>query len=924
MTIDPDDPRLTAFVLGELEPAESALIEAALIESAECRQAVEEIRLTSRLLTQQLHEESQAHALAPGLDHEITVQKLLRPVKSPRPWWRNGPMLVGLAAILVFGATISLISIVPAARHAKMKPRQPASQATIAHTPLIFRSVKDSEAGITVVQAERGAAPAPAASGERLENWAYYKPVTPESAPTAHPAESAAGSGARGDAHDARKRMAKSPASLARGDRAQSSTVASASRPWASKGNAPAGEQRIVAESRDGTDATKLSTIAERAPVAAGASRPPQIAARAPAARPLGGAMQGRTLALAPARPAPRQLKERLAEEPPATPPALALHDDAGNDQERSKLRHKTAQLGDQASKARGFGGGAVPQVKSEGMARNGAGAQAGDQAAGQQNKGNAEGMARNGADAQAGNQPGQQDKAKFAFETKEAGAQHGLGEGVPKADNLAVAPAAGGEAFMQIVENTFCDVSTEPQSTFSIDVDTASYATVRRFLTQNMLPPQAAVRIEEMLNYFSYRDAPPPASSPDPFAVYAEVAGCPWNAQHRLARIGIASKSIDQSRRPPSNLVFLIDVSGSMDAPERLPLVRWGLARLVEQLGEDDRVAIVVYATSAGLYLPSTSCSKKAEIVASIDQLRAAGSTNGAAGIQLAYDVATQNFIKNGTNRVILATDGDFNVGITDDNDLVRLIQAKVMSGVFLSVLGFGIDNHKDLKLEQLANKGNGHHAYIDSARELYKVLVEEMGSTLITVAKDVKIQVDFNAAMVSRFRLIGYEDRILAHQDFNDDTKDAGEIGAGHHVTALYELVAPGADASRANLARSGLAVLGKKVKGDTESLTVKLRYKKPNEETSQGLERKVIDQGLDFGHASGDLKFAAAVAGFGMLLRDSPYKGSLTYPGLLEIAQPALAEDPSGYRKEFVDLVQKARALRRAAANQPRDAP
>ena len=335
--------------------------------------------------------------------------------------------------------------------------------------------------------------------------------------------------------------------------------------------------------------------------------------------------------------------------------------------------------------------------------------------------------------------------------------------------------------------------MSLDRQSTFSIDVDTASYSNVRRFLVQNSLPPKDAVRIEEMLNYFPYHDAPPSSASEDPFAVHVEVAGCPWNAQHRLARIGIAAKPIDQSNRPASNLVFLVDVSGSMNADNKLPLVQWGLQRLVEQLGENDRVALVVYAGAAGLVLPSTSCQNKAEILSAIEQLQSGGSTNGGAGIQLAYDVAVQNFIKNGTNRVIMATDGEFNVGLIPRPDLVRLIEAKAKSGVFLSVLGFGMGNIKDATLEQIADKGNGHYAYIDAQREAYKVLVQEMGSTLVNVAKDVKIQVDFNAAKVAQFRLIGYENRIMAHRDFNDDTKDAGEIGAGHHVTALYELVPP-----------------------------------------------------------------------------------------------------------------------------------
>ena len=341
------------------------------------------------------------------------------------------------------------------------------------------------------------------------------------------------------------------------------------------------------------------------------------------------------------------------------------------------------------------------------------------------------------------------------------------------------------------IVDNAFQNVRNDPQSTFSIDVDTASYSNIRRSLNQNILPPKDDVRIEEMLNYFPYRDAPPSDADEVPFAVHTEVAGCPWNAEHRLVRIGIAARPIDQSRRPPSNLVFLIDVSGSMDQADKLPLVKWGLQRLVEQLGENDRVAIVVYAGASGLVLPSTSCINKAQVMSAIDQLQAGGSTNGGAGIQLAYDLAAKKFIKNGTNRVILATDGDFNVGITDRDQLIKLIQAKAKSGVFLSVLGFGTGNLKDANLEQLADKGNGHYAYIDSPREAYRVLVEEMGSTLITVAKDVKIQVDFNPAQVAEFRLIGYENRIMAHQDFKDDTKDAGEIGAGHHVTALYEIV-------------------------------------------------------------------------------------------------------------------------------------
>ena len=470
-------------------------------------------------------------------------------------------------------------------------------------------------------------------------------------------------------------------------------------------------------------------------------------------------------------------------------------------------------------------------------------------------------------------------------------------------------------ESYNPIVDNPFHRAASEPLSTFSIDVDTASYSNVRRFLTQNTLPPKDAVRIEELLNYFPYNDPPPAESSPDPFAVHVEFAGCPWNAKHRLARIGIAAKSIDQSKRPPSNLVFLVDVSGSMQEPNKLPLVQWSLQRLVDQLGENDQIAIVVYASASGLVLPSTSCLHKAEILSSIEQLRAGGSTNGGAGIQLAYDVATKNFIKNGTNRVILATDGDFNVGVSDNDELVRLIEAKAKSGVFLSVLGFGMGNIKDDKLEKLADKGNGHYAYIDSPREAYRVLVEQMGSTLITVAKDVKIQVEFNPAKVGAYRLIGYENRIMAHRDFNDDTKDAGEVGAGHHVTALYEIAPPGADGEDASgvdpLEYSKTTASGSP---SNESFLLKMRYKPPAGETSRKLEIRVVDEGRSFGESSEDLKFASAVAGFGMLLRDSPHKGSLTYAGVLEIAEPVSAHDPSGYRREFLAAVRQAKSLAR----------
>ncbi len=471
--------------------------------------------------------------------------------------------------------------------------------------------------------------------------------------------------------------------------------------------------------------------------------------------------------------------------------------------------------------------------------------------------------------------------------------------------------PAAG-EDYQRLFENLFQKVDQDPRSTFSIDVDTASYANIRRFLNQNQLPPPDAVRIEEMINYFPYADAPA-TEGPDPFAVHVEMTACPWNPRHRLARIGIAARPIDQSQRPPSNLVFLIDVSGSMQAANKLPLVQWSLSRMVEQLGENDRVAMVVYAGASGLVLPSTSCMHKSRILSAIEELQSGGSTNGAAGIQLAYDVAAENFIKNGTNRVILATDGDFNVGVTNQDDLVRLIESKAKSRVFLSVLGYGMGNLKDSTLEKLADKGNGHYAYIDSPREAYKVLVEEMGSTLVTVAKDVKIQMTFNPTMVKAFRLIGYENRMLAHRDFNDDTKDAGEIGAGAHVTALYEIVPRGPlDEPVANRVHDEERDGSFDFAPAEPSFTLRLRYKPPKEDESKLIERKVTDQGRRFATASDDMRLAASIAAFGMLLRQSPYHGDATLSNVIEMARPTLASDPGGYRAELLDLMKKAERL------------
>lgn len=467
-------------------------------------------------------------------------------------------------------------------------------------------------------------------------------------------------------------------------------------------------------------------------------------------------------------------------------------------------------------------------------------------------------------------------------------------------------------DAFQRITDNPFLAVVQNPLSTFSIDVDTASYAIIRRFIEQATLPPKDAVRIEEMVNYFNYDYAPP--TDERPFATHCEVAQCPWKPEHRLAKIGIKGKVIADDKRPRSNLVFLLDVSGSMDDPRKLPLVKASMQQLVGKLGENDRLAIVVYAGASGLVLPSTSCDHKETILSALERLQAGGSTNGGEGIQLAYDLAVRNFIKGGTNRVILATDGDFNVGVTNQGDLTRLIEEKAKTGVFLSVLGFGMGNLKDATLESLADKGNGNYAYIDSLKEAKKVLVEQMGGTLVTIAKDVKIQVEFNPAVVGAYRLIGYENRLLRNEDFNDDTKDAGEIGAGHTVTALYELapVAMLADLKLPNVDPLKYAKPAAAVAENAELLTLKLRYKQPDGDVSQLIETPVRDGGAKWADASKDFRFASAVASFGMLLRESPFKGNATIGSVLELAQEAKGADAAGYRAEFIELLRKAQPL------------
>jgi Ca-activated chloride channel family protein len=476
-------------------------------------------------------------------------------------------------------------------------------------------------------------------------------------------------------------------------------------------------------------------------------------------------------------------------------------------------------------------------------------------------------------------------------------------------------------EAYDRIEDNPFLAVQHNPLSTFSIDVDTASYANVRRFLRQGQLPPKDAVRIEELLNYFSY--SYPQPQDGQPFSVTLETAQAPWKLEHRLVRIGLKGREIPPAERPAANLVFLIDVSGSMDQPNKLPLLQQALKSLVVGLGEKDRAAIVVYAGASGLVLPSTS--KKRAMLDALNELKAGGSTNAGQGIELAYRVAQESFIQGGSNRVLLCTDGDFNVGVTSQGELTRLIEQKAKSGVFLTVLGFGMGNYKDSTLEKLADKGNGNYAYIDTLQEARKVLVQQMGATLHTIAKDVKLQVEFNPAKVAAYRLIGYENRLLRAEEFNDDKKDAGEIGAGHSVTALYEIVPagqPAAELQEVDRLRYQRPSELSPAAASGELLTIKLRYKDPDGDSSRLLELPAKDAGTKLAGASADFRFAAAVAAFGMLLRDSEYRGAADYELVLDLARSGRGEDREGYRGGFLQLVTTAKALAEREADRPQD--
>jgi Ca-activated chloride channel homolog len=474
-------------------------------------------------------------------------------------------------------------------------------------------------------------------------------------------------------------------------------------------------------------------------------------------------------------------------------------------------------------------------------------------------------------------------------------------------------------EDYDGITENRFRKVNDEPLSTFSIDVDGASYSNVRRIINYGQLPTPGAVRIEEFVNYFKYKYPQPTGNNP--FSINTEMSTCPWNQKHQLVMIGLQGKQIATEKLPASNLVFLIDVSGSMSDDNKLPLVKASLKLLIDQLREQDHVAIVVYAGAAGLVLPSTSGLHKEKMIKAIENLHAGGSTAGGAGIQLAYKVAKEQFKTGGNNRVILCTDGDFNIGMSSDDAMEQLIEEERKSGVFLTVLGCGMGNYKDNKMQKLANKGNGNHAYIDGMNEAKKVLVNEFGGTMFTIAKDVKLQIEFNPSLVQAYRLVGYENRLLNKEDFNNDKKDAGELGSGHTVTALYEIIPAGVESGfteDVDELKYQKVKKSKKEESSNEIMTIKFRYKEPDGNKSKLMVHVVTNQQTSAEQTSENFRFATAVAQFGMLLRNSAFKADASYDKVLKLAAGAKGSDEEGYRAEFIKLVQTVASI--AKKNQP----
>ena len=903
MPLDLDDPRLTAYALGELDESDRPALELQLNESESAREIVAQIRAMAALLTKTLADEAASSPSTRTLPFTPSPQ----PARSIRWLAMAASLLVG-AGLGVAGMAILREKPATSMPHGKYNDSEARTASKAVSGDLALNRANqgvilplDPKAAEAQVLRSPFSPPKLPVDGTEGLSTAPNDPSTP--AP-----EAAAG---KSPLVQDRLQEATSEGKSTSDPRPGAQSIVELMTDQNAHQLPAAGYAEVVPAAKAPANSTLAETSARREDGQSGVPKPQDV-----------GKQMGR-------RGEQAQQQGNQQNQQGSQPGRQGMQDAKQGQQSGQQASPPTVVQRYNAPRSVGGGGIGAPSIipsdvyalMSDGtshlespaqQAGKGQAGQQGQQQAGQQGQQNGK------------SQLGAGDTTSFAaalvpglkeFETDGAREKR---DRVPVVDSLQgqrfdqdrppILPEAvvNNEGYQGIIENPFEATANQPLSTFSIDVDTASYANTRRFLNQNMMPPRDAVRIEEMVNYFPYAyESPKPGEA---FSVGVEVARCPWNDEHQLAKIALKGRV--EERKSPSNLVFLIDVSGSMTQDNKLPLVKSSLRMLVEQMTENDRVAIVVYAGHEGLALPSTDGSRRAEILSAIDQLESSGSTNGGAGITRAYDVAVANFIKGGVNRVILATDGDFNVGVTDRGALERLIIDKAKSGVFLSVLGVGTGNVKDATMETLADKGNGNYAYLDTLQEARKVLVEQMGGTLVTIAKDVKIQVDFNAARVSRYRLIGYENRALAAKDFADDTKDAGEIGAGHTVTALYELVPANRGATE-----PGGSKYAKPAAGDQNSpdlFTVKLRYKAPDGDTSKLIEHPVANLARGFQEASADMRFAASVVGFGMLLRGSTHAGNATYGSVLEWANSARGEDPSGYRREFVDLVRKAQSL------------
>jgi Ca-activated chloride channel family protein len=1035
MPFDPDDPRLTAFALGELDAADRETIEAILRDDPDGRAFVLGIEATARLLSEELrHETDAANGLDPSrretIEERLVTTILPMPVASPEPKRSHLGLkflMFGVAASLVGVAVGFLLAPVVAARKSHI---QLAKADAPAATPEMWGWKSDSTAPSqpavasvavpTPSEAARGAKPAIArASGIDAYDTAPGKPAAGEMAPAAKlPALAQRAEGRQGlgygtnvngpvaspaaaegfadqsgkptslglavrerdtrlyeseklAANSARRGLGTSPPNQAGGSmmgRMDAGTAgmgggmgmggmgnriggmgggmggigggmggmpgsapatADPSRSLAAKKSnqtfdlqLPGGRNQVLARSKPASEHFGLTAPAPTM-AAPPASGPQAVALDL-------GKSGGRKVAVKSLDDASK-LKAGLTQAPQGDKPLARFGDLDGDKANFAKSNTQAGMKGmvgqeqkvgerdaNQVSRASSYA--ALLPPAAAGDAKPAEDSKRGEPETRMALNNNGINTNNNAINTN-NNDLGQQrvDALNLAVVTKEAELQQ-LNQQAEILRRRADEERArvDREAYARLYDNPFTNVVPGNQlSTFAIDVDTASYANIRRFLVQGQLPPVDAVRIEEMVNYFSYNDPAP--TGPDPFSVNVEIAACPWDGSHRLARIGLKGKEIAADKRPPSNLVFLIDVSGSMNDLNKLPMLKAGMKLLVGQLTENDRVAIVTYANGDRVALPSTPCHNKGEILAVLDGLNAGGGTNGGAGVQKAYELAQANFIKGGTNRVILATDGDFNVGLTKEQ-LLATSEERAKKGIFLSVLGFGQGNIQEDFMEQLADKGNGNYSYIDTIDEARRVLVTRIAGTLVVIAKDVKVQVEFNPDKVAAYRLIGYENRVMANEDFRNDKKDAGEIGAGHSVTALYEIVPSAAPITKdaaagrplkyqralpANVNAADKAV-------NPETLTVFLRYKQPDGDKATEFNKGVTDDGRDFGRASTNLKFSAAVAGFGMILRESPFKGSITLPGILEIAGSALGDDKSGDRKEFLELVKQAERI------------